>query len=53
MNKRLTRWMVYVLIAIGFAVACAFLSNWQFERNESRAEQIELSALRCSSLGGP
>lgn len=42
MSKRLTRWMVYVLIAIGFAVACAFLSNWQFERNESRAEQIEL-----------
>lgn len=42
MSKRLTRWMIYVLIAIGFAVACAFLSNWQFERNESRAEQIEL-----------
>ncbi|KJQ55594.1 SURF1 family cytochrome oxidase biogenesis protein [Microbacterium sp. SA39] len=42
MSNRLTRWAVYVLIAIGFAVACAFLSNWQFERNESRAEQIEL-----------
>lgn len=36
------RWGVYVLIAIGFAVACAFLANWQFERNESRAEQIHL-----------
>jgi len=33
---------VYVLIAIGFAVACVFLSHWQFERNESRAAQIEL-----------
>lgn len=38
----MTRWAVYVLIAIGFAVACAFLSNWQFERNESRSEQIAL-----------
>lgn len=38
----MTRWTVYVLIAIGFAVACAFLSHWQFERNESRSEQIAL-----------
>ncbi|OAN38299.1 hypothetical protein A4X16_02580 [Microbacterium sp. H83] len=38
----MTRWSVYVLIAIGFAVACAFLSYWQFERNENRAEQIAL-----------
>ncbi|WP_337004988.1 MULTISPECIES: SURF1 family cytochrome oxidase biogenesis protein [unclassified Microbacterium] len=42
MSGRLTRWGVYVLIAIGFAVACAFLSNWQFERSETRAEQIAL-----------
>ncbi len=42
MSSRMTRWAVYVLIAIGFAVACAFLSNWQFERNVTRAEQIEL-----------
>ena len=42
MSPRVTRWGVYVLIAIGFAVACAFLSNWQFERSESRAEQIAL-----------
>lgn len=42
MSGRLTRWVVYVLIAIGFAVACVFLSNWQFERNETRAAQIEL-----------
>lgn len=42
MSKRLTRWLVYVLVAIGFAIACAFLSHWQFDRNESRAEQIEL-----------
>ncbi|KAB1864833.1 SURF1 family protein [Microbacterium algeriense] len=42
MSARFIRWTVYVLIAIGFAVACVFLSNWQFERNESRAAQIEL-----------
>lgn len=42
MNQRLTRWAVYVLIAIGFAVACFFLSSWQFERNEVRNAQIEL-----------
>lgn len=36
------RWGVYVLIAIGFAIGCAFLSNWQFERNEARSEQITL-----------
>ena len=42
MSPRLARWSVYVLIAIGFAIACAFLSNWQFERNENRAEQIAL-----------
>jgi cytochrome oxidase assembly protein ShyY1 len=41
-NRRLTRWSVYTLIAIGFAVACAFLSHWQFERNESRSAQIAL-----------
>ncbi|WP_341974545.1 SURF1 family protein [Microbacterium sp. LTA6] len=42
MRERILRWGVYVLIAIGFAVGCAFLSNWQFDRNESREEQIEL-----------
>jgi len=42
MNNRLVRWGVYVLIAIAFAVACAFLANWQFDRNESRAEQLAL-----------
>lgn len=42
MNNRLLRWGVYVLVAIAFAVACAFLANWQFDRNESRAEQLAL-----------
>lgn len=42
MSNRMTRWGVYLLIAIGFAIACAFLSHWQFDRNESRSEQIAL-----------
>lgn len=44
MRARLMRWTVYVLVAIGFAVACSYLSNWQFDRNVSRAEQIALVA---------
>lgn len=42
MSRRMMRWCVYVLIAIGFAIACVFLSNWQFDRNETRSEQIAL-----------
>lgn len=44
MKQRMLRWSVYVLIAVGFAVACAFLSNWQFDRNASRSAQIALVA---------
>lgn len=36
------RWGVYVLVAIAFAIGCAFLSHWQFDRNEDRARQIAL-----------
>lgn len=42
MNNRLVRWGVYILIAAAFAVACAFLSNWQFDRNTHRGEQLAL-----------
>ncbi|MFK4850484.1 SURF1 family protein [Microbacterium sp. ZW T6_19] len=42
MRERMLRWSVYVLVAIGFAVACVFLSHWQFDRNASRSEQIAL-----------
>jgi cytochrome oxidase assembly protein ShyY1 len=38
------RWTAYIAVAIVFAVACAFLSNWQFTRNAARAEQLELVA---------
>lgn len=42
MSNRYARWGVYLLIAAAFAVGCVFLSNWQFDRNESRAAEIEL-----------
>lgn len=36
------RWLGYVAFAVVFAVACGFLSNWQFARNEERSAQLEL-----------
>ncbi len=44
MNRRSTalRWTGYVAVAIVFAIACAFLSNWQFERNAERSRQLAL-----------
>ncbi|MBB3158023.1 cytochrome oxidase assembly protein ShyY1 [Microbacterium proteolyticum] len=36
------RWAMYVGVAILFAIACAFLSNWQFSRNAERTEQLQL-----------
>ncbi|GAA3948626.1 SURF1 family protein [Microbacterium soli] len=42
MTQRLLRWSAYLLVAILFAITCAFLSNWQFDRNEQRATQIDL-----------
>ena len=38
------RWTAYVAVAIVFAIACAFLSNWQFSRNAWRSEQLDLVA---------
>lgn len=36
------RWSGYVAFAILFAIACAYLSNWQFTRNEDRSAQLAL-----------
>ncbi len=38
------RWTAYVGIAVVFAIACAFLSHWQFSRNAERAHQLALVA---------
>ncbi|WP_194395568.1 SURF1 family protein [Microbacterium atlanticum] len=39
---RAGRWAIYVALAVVFAIACAFLSNWQFSRNQERSAQLEL-----------
>jgi cytochrome oxidase assembly protein ShyY1 len=41
---RAGRWAIYIGLAVLFAVACAFLSNWQFARNAWRSEQLALVA---------
>jgi cytochrome oxidase assembly protein ShyY1 len=41
---RARRWAIYVSLAVVFAIACAFLSNWQFSRNEQRETQLALVA---------
>jgi cytochrome oxidase assembly protein ShyY1 len=38
------RWAVWFLIATLFAVACVFLSQWQFERRSQAVEKIQLIA---------
>lgn len=36
------RWSAYVAVAVAFAIACVFLSHWQFARNDERAAQLAL-----------
>ncbi len=38
------RWTAYLGVAVVFAIACGFLSHWQFSRNADRAEQLALIA---------
>ncbi|WP_322409225.1 SURF1 family protein [Microbacterium invictum] len=38
----LVRWTGYALVAVLFAIACAFLSNWQFSRNGERSEELRV-----------
>lgn len=42
MKSKLLRWSAYLAVAVVFAVACAFLAQWQFERNTERANMIAL-----------
>ena len=39
---RAGRWAIYISLAVVFAIACAFLSNWQFTRNQERSAQLAL-----------
>jgi cytochrome oxidase assembly protein ShyY1 len=36
-KNTVARWSIYIAIAIVFAIVCAFLSHWQFDRNEQRS----------------
>ena len=36
------RWLTYLVMAIVFAVACVFLSRWQFGRNEQTVTEYNL-----------
>lgn len=43
-DRAWVRWSTYVLIAAAFAVACGYLSHWQFTRNADRSAQLQLVA---------
>ena len=36
------RWLIWLLVATIFAISCAFLSQWQFDRRAHRVAEIEL-----------
>lgn len=45
MNRQTAlRWSGYVAVAVVFAIACGFLSNWQFTRDAGRSTQLRLIA---------
>lgn len=41
-SRTAARWAGYVAVAIVFAIACGFLSHWQFSRNADRATELRL-----------
>lgn len=41
-SSAFVRWTGYALVAVVFAIACAFLSNWQFSRNAERATELRI-----------
>ena len=43
------RWLVWLLVASLFAVACVFLSQWQFSRRAEAVAKIELVAANFDS----
>ncbi|NLP86052.1 SURF1 family protein [Microbacterium sp. CFH 90308] len=50
---RAGRWTIYISLAVVFAIACAFLSNWQFSRNEERSAQLALVAQNYDAAAVP
>ena len=47
------RWAVWFLIASIFAVACVFLSQWQFDRRAQAVEKIQLIAKNFDQIPIP
>lgn len=43
-RRAAARWLAYGAVAVVFAIACAFLANWQFTRNTEREVQLALIA---------
>jgi len=50
---RAGRWAIYIALAVVFAIACAFLSNWQFTRNQERSGQLALVAENYDATAVP
>jgi cytochrome oxidase assembly protein ShyY1 len=50
---RAGRWTIYIALAVVFAIACAFLSNWQFTRNQERSTQLALVAQNYDAVPVP
>ncbi|MFB7885516.1 SURF1 family protein [Microbacterium sp. NPDC056057] len=50
---RAGRWAIYIALAVVFAIACAFLSNWQFTRNQERSGQLALVAENYDAVPVP
>ncbi|WP_307454121.1 MULTISPECIES: SURF1 family protein [Microbacterium] len=44
---------MYIGVAILFAIACAFLSHWQFSRNAERSEQLQLVEANYDAIPVP
>ncbi|MCT9819988.1 SURF1 family protein [Microbacterium sp. W1N] len=54
MNRRTAlRWSGYVAFAVVFAIACAVLSHWQFDRNAGREAQLDLIATNYDAEAMP
>lgn len=53
MKSTALRWSGYVAVAIVFAIACAYLSHWQFSRNEERERQLSLIAANYDAAPVP
>ncbi|WP_434811552.1 SURF1 family cytochrome oxidase biogenesis protein [Microbacterium sp. bgisy189] len=52
-GNRIARWAGYVAFAIVFAVACGFLSNWQFSRSAERNAELALIAANYDADAAP